>query len=221
MTRWNTYTHPPANGAKAEKIVVMLHGVGSNGQDLIGLAPYFERVAPGVVFVSPDAPYPYDMLPPYMSGGYQWFSLQDRSPAAMLAGAAQAHSLLSSFLDDQLAQYGLKDSDMVLLGFSQGTMMSLYTGLRRANPPAGVLGYSGMLLGAHELSGPDIKKCPVQLIHGAADDVVPITAYHQSMTALQGAGFDVDGLAVPGLTHSIDASGIEAGAAFLKKVFKI
>ncbi|HEY8189746.1 MAG TPA: phospholipase, partial [Micavibrio sp.] len=144
MTEMKTYAFGPASGGKPEKIVLMLHGVGSNGQDLIGLAPHLAQALPNVVFVSPDAPQPYDMAP----FGFQWFSLQNRDPAAMLRGIEAAMPVLNRYIDGVLEEFGLRDSDLALLGFSQGTMMSLYAGPRRAGKIAGVLGYSGLLPGA-------------------------------------------------------------------------
>lgn len=217
MTAWNTYKFGPASGGKPAKIVLMLHGVGSNGQDLIGLAPYLAQELPEVLFLSPDAPHPYDMAP----FGHQWFSLREYTPAALLAGIRETAPLLNDYIDSLLAEYGLKDSDLALLGFSQGTMMSLYTAPRRAKPIAGILGYSGALLGAEELSEAHIHKIPVCLIHGEDDPVLPLSRYHDAKQQLEQAGFIVDGHTVPGLPHSIDESGIKTGIRFLQKVFKV
>lgn len=214
MGQWNTYKFGPASGGEPEKIVLMLHGVGSNGQDLIGLAPYLSQALPNVLFLSPDAPYRYDMAP----FGHQWFSLREYTPAAMLAGIQESAPLLNHYIDDVLAEYGLKDSDLALLGFSQGTMMSLYTAPRRAKPIAGILGYSGALLGGEELNDPAIHKMPVCLIHGEDDEVLPINRYHDAKRQLENAGFTVYGHTVPGLPHSIDESGIRRGIAFLQEI---
>lgn len=216
---WKSYTTGPANGGRPEKIVLMLHGVGSNGEDLIGLAPYLMQAVPNAIFISPDAPQAYDMIPPgYDMAGRQWFSLRSYEPAFMLAGIKETLPNLNGYIDALLDQFGLDDSDLVMMGFSQGTMMSLYTAPHRRKPIAGVLGYSGALLGVDELNDAGVHKIPVCLIHGEADDVVPVARYHAALEALQESGFDVDGLSVPGLTHSIDNSGIQKGAAFLKRV---
>lgn len=217
MTKWNTYKSGPASGGKPGKIVLMLHGVGSNGQDLIGLAPYLSQDFPDVLFLSPDAPHPYDMAP----FGCQWFSLREYTPAAMLAGITETSPLLNAYIDDILAEYGLEDSDLALLGFSQGTMMSLYAAPRRARPIAGILGYSGALLGGEELDSPSIHRVPVCLIHGEADSVLPVNRYHDAKRQLEDAGFSVEGMTVPGLPHSIDESGIRKGVDFLKRIFRL
>lgn len=209
--RLKTYTRPPRSGGKTKKIVLSLHGLGSNGLDLLGLAPYWAQALPDAVFVSPDAPFPCDMAPM----GFQWFSLQDRSPDVMLEGAEAVMPILNEYIDQVLAHYGLADKDLALAGFSQGTMMSLYAGPRRKNKIAGILGYSGALLGEAGLSAPDIQKPPVHLIHGEADDIVPVSAYRHAAEALSKNGFAVSGHTTPHLPHSIDDAGIESGLDFL------
>ena len=121
-------SRPPASGGKPSRLVVLLHGLGADGNDLIGLAPYWASLLPEAEFLSPNAPFPCDMAP----YGYQWFSAQDRSPAAVLAGVRAAAPMLDAFIDEALAERGLGDGELALVGFSQGTMMSLFVGLRRA-----------------------------------------------------------------------------------------
>jgi len=158
MENQPTLTGPrlePATGAAPEQVIILLHGVGADGNDLIGLAPYFQQVLPGALFLSPNAPFPYDMAP----FGRQWFSLQDRSAPARLAGTRSTAPALDAYLDGVLADTGLNADRMVLIGFSQGAMMSLYVGLRRQHPLGGIIGYSGMLVGA-ELLEDEIKSRP-------------------------------------------------------------
>src|SRR5467141_2296170 len=137
-------SRPPASGGRPSRLVILLHGLGADGNDLIGLVPYWAPLLPTAEFVSPNAPFPCDMAP----YGYQWFSFQDRTQEAVLAGVRAAAPVLDAFIDDALAARGLVDGDAALVGFSQGTMMSLHVGLRRAHPVAGILGYSGRLIGA-------------------------------------------------------------------------
>src|SRR5215510_13032019 len=126
----------PASGGKPKQLVVLLHGYGSNGDDLIGLAPFFAQALPDAEFLSPNAPFPCEMSP----FGFQWFSLEDRSPEMKLGGTRLAAQILDQFLDAELARRDLKDPDLALVGFSQGTMMSLHVGPRRPNAMAGILG---------------------------------------------------------------------------------
>jgi len=209
-----TYSLPPASGNKPSSLVVLLHGYGSNGQDLIGLAPEFARALPDTLFVSPDAPFPCEA-----GFGFQWFSLRSFSPKELLQGAVAAVPILNQYLDDLLKEHELPANKMALVGFSQGTMMSLYSGPRRKEPLAGILGYSGALVGGEMLIGnPSVARCPVHLIHGDHDSVVPVAAYHYAATTLRMAGFAVSGGITKGLVHSIDRKGIDDGTEFLKRI---
>lgn len=206
--------YAPAAGGQPKKIVLLLHGLGADGDDLIGLAPHIAPALPDAVFVSPHAPFPCDMAP----YGRQWFSLQERTPAAILAGVQAARPILDAFIDTLLKRFALTDSDLALVGFSQGTMMSLFTAPRRARPVAGVLGYSGALAGAELLAAEAKAKPPTMLIHGDSDEIVPAQASQAAKAALAAAGFDVELHIRPGLPHSIDEQGLILGVNFLRKV---
>jgi phospholipase/carboxylesterase len=207
-------SHPPAAGGKPRKLVVLLHGLGADGNDLIGLAPLFAQILPEAEFVSPNAPFPCDMGP----YGFQWFSLQDRSPAMMASQIAATAPILDAFLDDALAARGLTESDLALVGFSQGTMMSLYVGLRRAKPVAGIVGFSGALLAGEALPAEIRSRPPVLLVHGDADPVVPYGALDLAKSALTAVGVPVETLTCPGLGHGIDEAGLKRAAEFLQQV---
>lgn len=209
-----TYTHSPKSGKKPESMVILLHGLGANGMDLIGLAKYWEQALPNTVFISPDAPFPCDMAPV----GYQWFSLQEWTPESILKGVEEAAPILQDYITKMLDHYALSDDKLALVGFSQGTMMSLYVGPRRKNKIAGVLGYSGALVGAEGLGGPGIHKIPVHLVHGDVDMVVPVSAYRMAKDSLESHGFKISGGISRGLAHGIDEEGIEGGATFLSEV---
>ncbi len=150
--------------------------------------------------------------------GFQWFSLQEWTPTSLLKGAETAAPILNAYIDEMLAKHDLTDDKLAIAGFSQGTMMALYAGPRRNNKIAGVLGYSGALVGAETLAGTAIHKIPVHLIHGDVDMVVPVAAYQMAKVALEASGFKVSGGITRGLPHSIDEDGIESGTAFLESV---
>lgn len=209
----NFYEHGPASGNTPQQVVLLLHGLGSNGQDLISLAPFFARALPDAMFVSPDAPFHCDMAP----FGYQWFSLQDWSHESMLKGIQTAMPILQDFMDEQRERFDLPADKLALVGFSQGTMMSLYAAPRYTQKIAGVLGYSGALVWEENAAPAAFHKPDVRLIHGEADPVVPIAAYHHAKETLENAGFNVTGHTTPGLMHSIDEQGIASGSAFLKQ----
>jgi phospholipase/carboxylesterase len=214
VPKLNGPVQKPLSGGKPKKLVLLLHGVGADGNDLIGLAPVWAPLLPDAEFVSPDAPFPCDMAP----FGRQWFSLQDRSPAAILAGVRASAPILDGFIDDLLAARGLTESDLALVGFSQGTMMSLYTGLRRERPVAGILGFSGALVGPEALPAEIRARPRVLLVHGDADPIIPFQALAAAERALNSAQVPVETLTCPGLEHGIDEVGLRAGGTFLKDV---
>jgi phospholipase/carboxylesterase len=213
--------HPPAAGGTPDSVVVLLHGLGANGADLIGLAPYWTERLPRTEFVAPDAPEPCDMAP----FGFQWFSLQDRSPLAMMRGVATAAPLLDAFLDDVLAERGLDASRLALVGFSQGTMMSLHVGLRRAVAPAAIVGYSGMLVleGDTDVEGYGRQvraRPPILLVHGDSDDLIPVQALMHAAQALAALEVPTEWHVSAGLGHGIDDEGLRQGGDFLARRFR-
>jgi phospholipase/carboxylesterase len=208
----NIYSHPGNPDAPANA-VLLLHGYGADGQDLLGLADAWQDELPNTAFISCDAP-----LQCEMGFGYQWFSLRDWSQPAMAAGARDASAQLRQVVDAVLARYNLTPDKLVLAGFSQGTMMSLYTGLRMDTLPAGILGYSGALLSAETLPSAQDGKPPICLIHGEADTIVPVAASIDASRQLKELGYDVSLETIPMLPHGIDQRGLVSGLAFLQRV---
>lgn len=207
----------PSNGGAPEQLVILLHGVGADGNDLIGLAPLYQRVLPQAYFVSPNAPYRFDMAP----FGFQWFSLQDFQPNTRLIGVQSAAPVLDAFIDSQLGRWGLNEPDLVLIGFSQGAMMALHVGLRRKKPLAGIIAHSGMLVG-EELLAKEIKsRPPILLTHGANDEVLPVQALPLAEAALKNVGVDVVAHAMPDLGHGIDENTILLDLRFLARVLDV
>jgi phospholipase/carboxylesterase len=206
----------PADGGKPRRLVILLHGLGADGSDLIGLAAYWGRLMPDAGFIAPNAPFPCDMAP----YGFQWFSLQDRTPAMIQAGVRAAAPLLDNFIDETLAASGLEERQLALVGFSQGTMMSLFVALRRPRPVAGVLGFSGALVGVEALAGEVRARPRVLLVHGEADEVVPFAMMGAAEAALREVGVPVESVARPGLGHGIDETGLTRGGAFLEEIFR-
>ncbi len=204
-------TFAPASGGAPKQLVIMCHGVGSDGQDLIGLAPYYAKVLPDAQFVSPNAPYPFDMAPV----GYQWFSLADPTPQSRLEGTVAAAPILDAFIDSQMQKYGLSDKDVALVGFSQGSMMSLHVGVRRPKPLGAILAYSGALIAPELLASEVRSQPPVLMMHGSIDDVVPPESLYEGVAALQAAGIRASGEMVPQLGHSLNDKSIMEGMAFL------
>jgi phospholipase/carboxylesterase len=203
----------PASGGAPKQIVLLLHGYGSSGGDLISFAPHWQQLLPDALFLAPNAPQRCGM-----SSGYQWWPLMGFTPSALTAGASSAAPAIDDFIDKKLAQYGLSAAQLAIVGFSQGTMMALRVGLRRTERVAGILGYSGMLTGAAELAHQKIVKPPVLLVHGSADPIVPVAAIHAAENALRRAGVDVTTHVSTGIGHTVDPHGLRLGGQFVRQV---
>jgi phospholipase/carboxylesterase len=204
---------PPLRG-RATHLVVLCHGYGADGNDLIGLAPHWQRLLPTVAFAAPNAPEPCAGSP----SGYQWFPISRLDPADIQRGVESAAETLENFISSELARLELPAERLALVGFSQGTMMSLHVGLRRK--PAAIVGYSGLLAGGEQLEklGPDTP--PVLLIHGDQDPMIPVSALFASAGALGRAGACVQWHISPGMGHSIDQDGLVLGGEFLTLAFQ-
>ena len=214
--------HRPLNGprigplrGKASALVVLLHGYGANGDDLIALAEGWQPTLPDAAFVAPNAPEAI----PEMAGGLQWFALTLRDPSEYRRGVSAAQPVLDRFLDAELARYRLTADRLVLVGFSQGTMMALHVGLRRSVAPAGIVGYSGLLAGPEHLA--EIAARPqVLLIPGEADDLIPAGALHAAREPLAAAGVPVEWHIRPRLAHGIDPEGQWMGGHFIARALR-
>lgn len=204
-----TYCIIPEN---IDSLVILLHGYGSNGMDLISLAEEWAPLCPNTAFISPDATYPGEMGGP----GFQWFSLANYSRDVMKGLIQKEWLTLDKYIDAALQKFSLTDDRLILSGFSQGCMMALHTGLSRTKPCAGILGYSGMMLDTSILNK-DAKDCPpVCIIHGIADSVVPVAAWDEATMILKDHGIAVSGHKTPGLAHGIDMDGLKTGLEFIR-----
>jgi phospholipase/carboxylesterase len=208
----------PRTGGRPSQLVILLHGWGADGNDLIGLAPALAQVLPRAEFLAPDGPFPCDA-----GFGRQWFSLGDRSPGGDMSEAVMATRLaavapmIDSFIDAALEERGLAGDKLALIGFSQGTMAALYVGPRRQNGPACILGYSGHLVAGAALATDARSKPEILLVHGEADEVLPVQATRHAEQLLRKQGFKVEAVYRPDLGHGIDEDGLRRGAAFLKR----
>ncbi len=200
---------------KARQLVVLLHGYGADGNDLISLAEHWQALLPGAAFVSPHAPTPCGMG----GSGFEWFPLSRMDPHEMARGAEAAAPGLERFLEAELARRELSGENLALVGFSQGTMMALHVGLKRRMPPAAIVGFSGLVVGSERL--PDLGRGipPVLLTHGEADQVIPAGALFMTAAALGAAGLPVQWHLSPGLGHGIDPVGLALAGTFLAQAF--
>jgi phospholipase/carboxylesterase len=198
----------------AQGLVVLLHGYGANGDDLIGLAEAWAPHLPEAAFIAPHAP---EELP-FAGAGLQWFPLTFRDPGELWRGVSLAGPALERLLDTELERYRLPPRRLALVGFSQGTMMALHVGVRRPDPIAGILGFSGIIAGPEHLAAGLRSRPPVTLVHGDSDEVIPVEALGFTRETLAAAGFAVAWHVRPGLGHGIDEPGLRIGASFLRSV---
>jgi phospholipase/carboxylesterase len=212
----------PSSGKPARQLVVFLHGYGADGNDLIDIGRAWQPLLPDAAFVSPHAPEPCGMAPV----GRQWFPLTFRDPHERWTGVVGARGDLDRFLDAELARRNLDDGALALVGFSQGTMMALHTGLRRPRAPAAIVGYSGMLVvpeqaAAETFKGEIVARPPVLLVHGDRDDVIPVQALFQAAQGLAALDIPVEWHLSPGIGHGIDGEGLRHGGEFLARRFGV
>jgi phospholipase/carboxylesterase len=206
----------PESGRPPRQLVLLLHGFGASGDDLIGLAEAWRDPLPEAAFIAPHAP---EGMPFADLAGRQWFGLQTFTPDELWRGVQRAGPLLDAFIDQELARLGLGSGDLALVGFSQGTMMALHVGLRRRIAPAAIVGYSGIIAGAEHL-GDDIQSAPpVLLVHGDQDEVIPAKALELTRDSLAAAQVVVEWHLRPGLGHGIDPVGLAMGGGFLRQAF--
>ena len=209
----------PRSG-RARQLVAFLHGYGADGNDLIEIGRAWQGLLPDAAFVSPHAPRPCGQAPV----GREWFPLTFRNPDERWTGVNQAAPILESFLDAELKRRNLPPSALALVGFSQGTMMALHVGLRRAVAPAAIVGYSGMLVMPESVE-PDAfaaeihSRPPVLLIHGDADELIPVQALLHATQGLAALEVPAEWHIAAGIGHGIDQEGLRQGGEFLAKSF--
>ena len=197
--------------------VVFLHGYGANGADLLGLADVLGEHLPDTMFIAPDAPEACAGAPM----GFQWFPIpwiDGSSEEESRQGLDRASDDLNAFLDGVMVDYDLLPEQVMIFGFSQGTMMALHVAPRREDPVAGVVAFSGRLLQAEALHDDVQSKMPILLVHGDDDEVVPIDALPHAAEALEAAGFkEVYAHVMKGTGHGIGPDGLQVALAFMRK----
>jgi phospholipase/carboxylesterase len=216
MTKLNGPMLLPKSGGKPKQVVVLLHGYGSDGNDLIGLAPHWQYVLPDALFVSPNAPQQCRML----ASGFQWFDVSfegDRLASRQL-GVVEARPVLVEFLTDLWAQSGLTPQQTILVGFSQGAMMALHTGLSLPEPLMGVIAFSGAFVPPEGFGQGRFARPPVCLVHGDMDEVVDPELSADADVALRLAGYDVSYHVSEGVGHGIAPDGLEFATQFITRV---
>ncbi len=202
---------PPKSGGAPKQLMVLLHGYGADGSDLISLGIQWRELWPDMLFVSPNAPDPCAQSP----SGFQWFPLKPDRIAGRIEGAANARPVIVNFLIDLWAQSGVTPANTVLVGFSQGAMMSLHVGTSLDQQLAGIVAFSGAFVPADGFGDGSFARPPVALIHGDQDGVVASQLSKDAADLLAADGFDVSLHFSKGVGHGIAPDGLEFATSFL------
>lgn len=200
---------------KPQTLALILHGYGADGENLIDISEVLQESLEFPMFIIPDAPFGYEYAP---NMGRQWFSLMDRTESVLVEGAGIAREILLNFIDENLAKYGLGYENLVLIGFSQGAMMSMFTGLQLPQKCRAIVSFSGTMVSAEHTIETCKSKPPICIIHGEKDDVVPLTMGKFTAKTLKNIGVDVQIHEIPNLGHSIDMRCLKLASDFLKTV---
>lgn len=218
MTKLTVHSKAPLSGT-VKSVVILVHGYGADGRDLVGLADPLSEHMPDTLFLSPDAPTRCSINP----SGFEWFPIprmDGSTEAAMEAGMAASVTALNAFIDDTLSEHKIAPNRLILLGFSQGTMMSLHVGPRRAQELAGIVGFSGRLVKPERLATELKTKPAVQLIHGDQDDVVPYSDMADAEKTLTQAGIETLTFTSKNVAHGIAPDGLGMALGFMLERLK-
>jgi phospholipase/carboxylesterase len=203
---------PPRSGGPPNQLVLLLHGYGADGEDLIGLGEPLGSVMPNALFAAPDAPTVCAQNP----FGYEWFPIDfERMADSVQAGVPTAREAVVEYLEDVWSRTGLGAAQTFLVGFSQGAMIALHAGLGLADPPLGIVSFSGALVPPAGFGAQALAKPPVCLVHGDMDAVVDPAFTQQAAEALSAAGYDVSLHISHGLAHGIAPDGLDFAARFM------
>ncbi len=208
------FESPPISNSDPKRLVIFLHGYGSNGKDLLSLSHEFCKIIPDAHFISPNAPYRLDGQ---FYDGYQWFSLSNYDPTVLRPQIIEANDILDEFILQQLERFKLCKEQLTLVGFSQGSMMAMYNSMRSKEKIKGVLSYSGKLILPTSLGEQISSKPEVCLIHGKDDYVLPFQNFLEAENLLKKIQVPFESHALEGLDHTIDQRGIKIGKNFLLK----
>lgn len=202
---------PPQSGGAPKQVMVLLHGYGADGADLLSLGYEWRARWPDMLFVAPNAPTVCAANP----GGFEWFPLGPDRIAGRIVGTEAARPVLVNFLIDLWAQTGLGPADTVLVGFSQGAMMALHVGTGLDRPLAAIVAFSGGLVPPPGFAEGRFARAPVAVVHGDMDGVVDPDLSREAAQVLGAKGFEVALHISAGTGHGIAPDGLAFATAFL------
>lgn len=199
---------------KVNNMFILLHGYGSNNEDLLSLGLSFRSLLPNTAFISVNAPNVCEL-----GMGYQWFSLRNKNLFKTLKEIKASHGLLNKFIDKQLKRFSLSDENLLMAGFSQGAMMTMYTGLRRPEAPLGLMSFSGMMPDTVESLKRELKCKPeCFLVHGTADSMVPYNSLEKAESMLREFDIPCEAHSIIDMGHEINNEAMMYAGEFIRKI---
>jgi len=209
----DTISVPPLSKEKPKQIVVLCHGYGGDGKDISILAINWQRFLPDAIFLCPNAPEVCNINP----NGYQWFDLTSEKEELILEKSLKAEEKLNFFIDEALNNFQLEYSNLALVGFSQGCMLGLQTGLKKKEKINCLIGYSGKIINKKHLSDNINSKPKIFLMHGAEDSVVPSLHLLEAKDYLNSIGLKIKTKLFKNCEHRISVDAMSLGLSFLRK----
>ena len=205
----------PLSKIKPKNAVILCHGYGGDGKDISILAGYWRTYLPDTIFICPDAPEKCEASP----SGFQWFDLTDQDPEQILSKSLVAENKLNKLIDEVKEGYNLLANQIIIGGFSQGSMISLQTGIKRKDKINSILGYSGKIINLEHLSKNIVSRPNIFLMHGDSDTVVPPMHLLESKEYLNKHGLKIKTKLFKNCEHHIPVEGSSLGLEFLRKNF--
>lgn len=199
----------PKSGT-TKQLIVLLHGLGSNGHDLISIAPFMQESLPDAHFFAPHGIETYDLIP----SGYQWFSLKERDPVILQKELNRVKTLIMELIQQKQRELHLSNKNTILVGFSQGAMTAAYLTLSQNQPFAATIGFSGAVVMPQEIS---CTGTPICLVHGTKDIVVAYDLCIKSCEELRSSNINAEYYLIENLAHTIDIKGINIATSFINR----
>ena len=209
----NTIILEPLSKAKPKNAVILCHGYGGDGKDISILAGYWRTYLPNTIFICPNAPEKCEASP----SGFQWFDLTDQDPEQILSKSLVAENKLNKLIDEVKENNNLLASKIIIGGFSQGSMISLQTGIKRKDKINSIIGYSGKIIDLDHLSKNIISRPNIFLMHGDIDQVVPIDGLLEAKNFFNKNNYEIETKIFKNCEHRIPTEGSSLGLQFIKK----
>tara|TARA_Y100000590_G_C15718099_1_gene1012570 strand:+ start:1847 stop:2500 length:654 start_codon:yes stop_codon:yes gene_type:complete len=203
----------PLSNSSPKNAIILCHGFGGDGKDISLLANYWRNYLPDTIFICPNAPEKCSVSPQ----GYQWFDLMDQSEDQILTKSLVAEIKLNKLIDQVKQNNNLETKKIALVGFSQGSMISLQTGIKRKDSINSIVGYSGKIINIEHLENNINSRPKVILMHGDKDEVVPINFFLESKDFFNRNKYEIETKIFKGCEHRIPSEGSSVGLEFLKK----